>query len=721
MTGDGGTSGGGGPGPRLLPLNGDDPAALGPYQLLGRLGAGGMGRIYLGRTGPGAPLVAVKTLLAEGEVSDADRRRFTREVTLARRVDNVYTAKVVDADPAAPSPWMAIEYIPAPSLAELVRYAGRLPASAIRWIAAGTAQALDALHRQRVVHRDVKPQNILLPLDGPRLIDFGISHAQDITRTAITLGTIAFTSPEQARGEPSTAASDMYSLGATLFHLAVGRPPYPEGEDTLRLLVRVSRGELDLTGLPKALDPLIRPCLDVNPHRRPRPEQVLQRFLAELAGLPNSRSGRRWLPSRWTELIERYERQGAAWSRGAAVTGPDALTVDQRTGAVPPPDPTRVYTQERERAEREREEREREKREERERRAREAERQRILREQAERERRRAEEKRKADEKRKAADERKAEARKRAQAGGGSGAGGRPGGGSGGGPRGGAGARARQPPRPDPPKPAKKARPPAPPQKSGCGGVFMAVVAVVALILLAQSCENPPWSAGRSAATSAGTGASTPTGTRTPYTSGPGYTPRPRDTPRRTSTPRSGDTPRRTSTPRPTHSPRRPAPSAQDRAFRAVRAGDCLKVHGDGFGRWSRSTPERVGCGSAGAYVFVTRTSRTTSTGCPSGQGRGRWSHHGKDGEWTVLCLTRQFRAGQCFTAKIDNSSRASANLLVVWNCSSTRVPKGQTHILRITGYYRKPTGRPVNCGIRDSRYWTWDVNDGRSVICAKVA
>ncbi|WP_236240198.1 serine/threonine-protein kinase [Streptomyces sp. CC228A] len=338
MTGDGTAAG-----PRLWPLGGGDPPVLGPYRLLGRLGAGGMGRIYLGRVGPGAPLVAVKTLLAEGDVSAADRKRFTREVALAQRIDNAYTARVVDADPAAPSPWMAIQYIPAPSLAELVRRGGHLPASAIRWIAAGTAQALDALHRQGVVHRDVKPQNILLPMDGPRLIDFGISHAQDITRTTVTLGTIAFTSPEQARGEPSTAASDMYSLGATLFHLAVGRPPYPEGENTLQLLLRVSRGELDLTGLPKELVPLVRPCLEANPHRRPRPEQVLQRFLAELTGLPTSRSGRRWLPPRWTEVIETYEQQGRAWQQDLS-THPGELAADRHALPVPPPEPTRPYT-----------------------------------------------------------------------------------------------------------------------------------------------------------------------------------------------------------------------------------------------------------------------------------------------------------------------------------------------------------------------------------------
>ncbi|GAA2659479.1 hypothetical protein GCM10010400_17080 [Streptomyces aculeolatus] len=197
----------------IRPLEEDDPAALGSYTLLGRLASGGMGRIFLARSVRDGSLAAVKTLLAEGEVDPTDRRRFAREVKVARRAEGVRTARVLDADPDAPRPWMATEYVPAPSVAELVRRAGPLAGTAARWVTRGALESLAELHRQGIVHRDVKPQNLLLELAGPRLIDFGISHAADLTRTQLTLGTVAFTSPEQAAGEPSTAASDVYRAG----------------------------------------------------------------------------------------------------------------------------------------------------------------------------------------------------------------------------------------------------------------------------------------------------------------------------------------------------------------------------------------------------------------------------------------------------------------------------------------------------------------------------
>ncbi|WP_180930288.1 serine/threonine-protein kinase [Streptomyces sp. AJS327] len=329
-------------GMRIRLLEGDDPERLGAYRLLGRLGVGGMGRIYLARSTVDGSLVAVKTLLAEGEVSAVDRRRFTREVALARRIDSDRTARVLAAAPEAERPWMAIEFIAAPSLAELVRDAGPLKNRAVRWIAAGVAEALVLLHREDVFHRDLKPQNIMLPATGPRVIDFGISHARDVTQTTLTLGTIAFVSPEQARGENSTAKSDVYSLGATLFYLAVGRPPYQENVETLRLLTLVQQGEVDLTGLPRRLAPLIRPCLALDPEHRPEPGELLRQSASLLEGTASSRQAAHWLPPEWVTLIDTYAEQGRTLREEG---GAEAVTVVRETPPPPPgTGPTREYT-----------------------------------------------------------------------------------------------------------------------------------------------------------------------------------------------------------------------------------------------------------------------------------------------------------------------------------------------------------------------------------------
>lgn len=316
-------------------------ARVGPYRILSVLAGGGMGRVYLARS-PGGRLVALKTIREEGPVSDAARQRFAREVKLASRVAGIYTANVVDADPEADVPWMATEYIAAPSLAHLVETCGPLPVPAVRWVGAGVAEALVNVHAAGLVHRDVKPSNVLLPEGGPRVIDFGISHAVDVTRTTATLGTIAFTSPEQARGEESSPASDVFSLGATMFCLAVGRPPYAETGEVLQLLGRVAQGRLDLTGLPAELDGLVRRCLAADPADRPSPRELLEVLAAEIDGSATASGDTAWLPPSWLRAIDAFRERGSA---SAQEPGPEsAVLQDARTAPVPPPPPIRHHT-----------------------------------------------------------------------------------------------------------------------------------------------------------------------------------------------------------------------------------------------------------------------------------------------------------------------------------------------------------------------------------------
>ncbi|MEU3221605.1 serine/threonine-protein kinase [Streptomyces sp. NPDC006976] len=749
-------------GARIDALGGDDPVTLGPYRLLGRLASGGMGRIYLARGG-GRGLVAVKTLLAEGRVGETDRRRFAREVALAQRVDSAFTARVRDADPDARWPWMAIDYIAAPPLSELVRSCGVLPASAVRWIAAGTAQALVTLHEAGIVHRDVKPQNVLLPLDGPRVIDFGISHASDLTLTNLTLGTIAFTSPEQARGEESTAASDVYSLGATLFLLATGRPPYRTDGDTLRLLARVQRGQLDLAGLPKELVQTIRPCLAVQPRHRPAPAELLARFRRQQAGLPTTTSGTRWLPPRWTGLIDAYAAQGREWAGGRSTDPAGAApTLVQRTRPAAQPPPTLVHSPERraraardrtrremaalaelaarqraEQAEREEAEREqaellaqrqaeRDERERAEAARREAERaeraraaqERADRERAERERvERERAERERAERERAAALRRAEQERAAH-------------------RQAARARTATPASPVPPGPGAPSPRTGSPAAAPALGWLLVVAAVIALLAW------QPWerAGGGSASGSAASGSVTSGSdldthgddkagaapdTDTDAGSASGSDSDDSDSDSDTDTDEPTPTPtRRPTTPAPKPTPKpKPTMDATDRAFAAVHAGDCLNVYNDGYNNMSASRPIRVSCGASNAYMHVNRVSTRSgaSSSCDTGAGFTWWSRTGDDGVVRTLCLDRVYRAGQCFPAKVNGAT--NADLTVVWSCNASKVPKAGQSILRITGFYRAPkAGQNWTCPSGPGeRFWYWQVNQGRSIICASAA
>lgn len=258
-------------------LHAGDPARVGSFELLGRLGAGGMGQVYLGRDRQGRH-AAVK-VIHPGHAADPDfRKRFAREIATARRVDSPWTAAVLDADPHAPQPWLATAYVPGSDLGVVVGAGGPLPEPAVLILANGLAQALAHLHGAGVVHRDIKPSNILLAADGPRLIDFGIARAADatkITHTGMVVGTPAYMSPEQARGDESGPPGDVFSFAAVVVYAATGTGPFGTAAHPVAMLRRVMDDEPDLSRLPAALRPHLEPCFAKDPAARPSAAELV--------------------------------------------------------------------------------------------------------------------------------------------------------------------------------------------------------------------------------------------------------------------------------------------------------------------------------------------------------------------------------------------------------------------------------------------------------------
>jgi hypothetical protein len=260
-------------------LQPSDPQWVGRYRLLGRLGSGGMGQVFLGQS-PGGRLVAVKLIRADLAADPEFRARFAREVAAARHVSGMFTAAVVDADPDGPQPWLVTAYVPGPSLADAVTGHGPLPIATVLTLAAGLAEGLGAIHAQGMVHRDLKPSNVLLAGDGPRIIDFGISRAADataLTLADLVVGSPGFMSPEQAQGQEVGPSSDIFSLGAVLAFAATGEGPFGTGSANA-LLYRVVHS-LPATGrLPGPVRPLVERCLAKEPWRRPTTDQILARL-----------------------------------------------------------------------------------------------------------------------------------------------------------------------------------------------------------------------------------------------------------------------------------------------------------------------------------------------------------------------------------------------------------------------------------------------------------
>ncbi|CAL9476657.1 protein kinase domain-containing protein [Streptomyces sp. enrichment culture] len=313
----------------MRPLDTDEPTVVGPYRLLGRLGSGGMGRVYLGRSA-GGRTVAVKIVHPHFALDEEFRARFRREVDAARRVGGAWTAPVLDADPDARVPWVATAYAAGPSLTAAVTELGPLPEHTVRTLGAGLAEALAAVHGLGLVHRDVKPSNVLLTLDGPLLIDFGIARATDgtasLTSTGVSIGSPGYMSPEQILGKGVTGAVDVFSLGAVLAYAATGAPPFP-GDSSAALLYRVVHEPPELDGLTGELREVTEACLDKDPTSRPSPADITRRLAGE-GGAARLVSGG-WLPGALVEQVSRsavnllnLETTGGGQADGAAASGP---------------------------------------------------------------------------------------------------------------------------------------------------------------------------------------------------------------------------------------------------------------------------------------------------------------------------------------------------------------------------------------------------------------
>ena len=284
----------------MQPLDAGDPTRIGPYAILGVLGSGGMGKVYLGRS-TGGRTVAVKAVRPELADDAGFRVRFRNEVEAAKSVSGAFTAAVVDADTEAPVPWFATAFIAGISLGEAVTRFGPLPEPALRTLAAGLTEAIAAIHRTGIIHRDLKPANVLLALDGPYVIDFGITRATEgtaLTTAGTVMGSPGFMSPEQASGIRVGPETDMFSLGATLVFAATGRSPFGDGP-TPALLYRVVSTDPDITGVPESLRDMISACLSKEPARRPTTQQISD-YLAHNAPAPTTGG---WLPPAYTDAI----------------------------------------------------------------------------------------------------------------------------------------------------------------------------------------------------------------------------------------------------------------------------------------------------------------------------------------------------------------------------------------------------------------------------------
>ncbi|WP_344661826.1 serine/threonine-protein kinase, partial [Catenulispora subtropica] len=300
----------------MEPLREDDPRSLGGFRVLALLAVGGMGRVYLA-LGADRRAVALKVARAEFAADARFRARFRREVETGRGIGkpcgDAWIAPVVAADPEAELPWLASEYVPGPSVTEALMGFGPLSAGGLRTLARGLALALAEVHAAGVVHRDVKPSNVLLARDGPRLIDFGVARAIDdvqLTRVGAVIGSPGFLSPEQAVGRPASFGSDVFSMASVVAYAACGVGPFGAGAGPA-LLYRVVHEPPKLVNVPRDLAEVLAACLVKDPGERPSAAEVAARVTA----------GGDWLPEPVLADIARRETELAAWIEVAG--GPD--------------------------------------------------------------------------------------------------------------------------------------------------------------------------------------------------------------------------------------------------------------------------------------------------------------------------------------------------------------------------------------------------------------
>jgi Protein kinase domain len=278
------------------PLTSSDPSEVGRYRVHARLGAGGMGAVYLAFT-PGGRPVALKMIRPELAGNVDFRNRFRQEVDAARRVHGIYTAQVLDADPDASPPWLVTAFVPGLSLQDGVNRHGPLPMDTVLVLMAGVAEALQVIHAAGVVHRDLKPSNVVLAPDGPRVIDFGIARAVDanpLTGGGVRIGSPDFMAPEQVNDSPVGPAADIFALGSVAAYASLGRRPFGEG-GPLPVMYRVLHEPADLSGCPSPLRGIIERCLAKAASDRPSPAEVIGRCRAVTEGR-TGQIAQPWLP-----------------------------------------------------------------------------------------------------------------------------------------------------------------------------------------------------------------------------------------------------------------------------------------------------------------------------------------------------------------------------------------------------------------------------------------